>query len=100
MHTAQQRFTLTGDLMKVALATGAFLLAPLLPMQFTAEVAWTGSDFAAAALLLGVAGFAGLRAARLRGPLLRRVALVGAVALAFAAVWVELAVGVLLHFGS
>jgi len=99
MPTAQ-RFTLSGDLAKVALATGAILLMPLLAMQWSREVHWTGVDFAVAAMLLGVAGFAGLRAARLRGPLLRRVALVGAIALAFAAVWVELAVGVFFHFGS
>lgn len=100
MHTAQRRFTLSGDLARVALATGAILLMPLLAMGWSREVHWTGFDFAVAAMLLGVAGFAGLRAARLRGPLLRPVAAVAAIALVFAAVWVELAVGVFFHFGS
>lgn len=100
MHTAQRRLTLSGDLLRVALGTGAILLMPLLAMQWSREIYWTGFDFAVAAMLLGVAGFAGLRAARLRGPRLRRVALVCAIALAFAAVWVELAVGIFFHLGS
>lgn len=37
-------------------AIGALLLAPLAAMQLTDEVAWTVSDFAAAAVMLGVVG--------------------------------------------
>lgn len=33
---------------------GAILLAPLIAMQFTREVAWTGSDFLFAGILLSV----------------------------------------------
>ena len=34
----------------------ALLLMPLVAMQFTREVDWTGEDFAAAALLIGIPG--------------------------------------------
>ncbi len=37
-------------------AIGALLLTPLAAMQFTNEVAWTASDFAAAAALLAIVG--------------------------------------------
>jgi hypothetical protein len=37
-------------------AIGSILLAPLIAMQFTDEVSWTRSDFAAAAVLLVGAG--------------------------------------------
>lgn len=43
------------------------LLSPLVAMQFTGEVNWSGSDFAAAALLFGMAGGAvelGFRSSR------------------------------------
>ena len=36
----------------------ALLIAPLLAMQFTNEVAWTGSDFAVAAAMLAILGVA------------------------------------------
>lgn len=108
MHTAGSqdahvhRHTLRIDLLRVSLATAMILLAPLVAMQFTREVAWTGSDFGAAALLLAGAGLACLRTARrvARWRPWRRLAAVGALALAFAALWVELAVGVFFGFGS
>lgn len=94
--------TMGTDLLRVALATAMILLVPLLAMQMTGEVAWSGADFAAAALLLGGAGLACLRVARraARLPHWQRLALVGMVALAGAALWVELAVGVFFDFGS
>ena len=108
MHTAggpdihSNKGTLGIDLLRVGLATAMILLVPLVAMQFTRDVAWTGLDFGAAALLLAGAGLACLRTAR-RVARLRpwqRVAAVGVVALAGAAVWVELAVGVFLGIGS
>ncbi len=39
-------------------AIAALLLAPLAAMQLTDEVAWTVSDFGAAAVMLGVVGLA------------------------------------------
>lgn len=94
--------TMGVDLLRVTLATGMILLVPLIAMQLTGEVAWTGFDFGVAAVLLAGAGLTCLRAARsvARLPRWLQVATVGAVALVFAAVWVELAVGVFFHFGS
>lgn len=94
--------TMGVDLLRVGLATSMILLVPLVAMQLTGEVAWTGVDFAVAAVLLAGAGLACVRMAR-RAARLRRwqqVAAVGAVALLFAVVWVELAVGVFFQFGS
>lgn len=108
MHTADSRDaiahkgTLRIDLLRVALATAVILLAPLVAMQFTHQVAWTGFDFAIAALLLSGAGLACLRTARRvahRQPW-QRIAAVAAVALAAVWLWLELAVGVLFKLGS
>lgn len=90
------------DLLRVGVATTMILLAPLVAMQFTHEVAWSGTDFALAALLLAGAGLACVRTARRvwHWRPLQRVALVGALATIFAALWVELAVGVFFHLGS
>jgi hypothetical protein len=71
----------------------ALLLAPLVAMRFTNEVAWTASDFAAAAALLLGAGLAlELLAQRARGSalLLGGLAVVGV----FLLLWAEGAVGV------
>lgn len=94
--------TLRSDLLRVGLATAMILLAPLAAMQFTPQVAWTGGDFAVAALLLAGAGLACLRTARRAAGWRQRQrrAVVGAVALGFAALWVELAVGVFFGLGS
>ena len=108
MHTADSqdvlanRNTLRIDLLRVGLATAMILLPPLVAKQFTHQVVWTGGDFAAAALLLVGAGLACLRTARraARWRPWQRVAAVGALALAFAGLWVELAVGVFFGLGS
>jgi len=97
-----RKATMGSDLLRVGLATAMILLAPLVAMQFTRDVTWTGFDFAAAAVLLAGAGFACLRTARRVARLRpwRQALAVGAVALAGAAVWVELAVGVVFGVGS
>ena len=108
MHTAGsqdtvgRKDTLRIDLLRVGLATAMVLLAPLIAMQFTREVMWTGRDFGAAALLLAGAGLACLRTARRVAHWRPRQRLAGARApgLGFAALWVELAVGVFLGIGS
>lgn len=94
--------TLRIDLLRVGVATAMILLAPLVAMQFTHQVAWTGFDFAVAALLMAGIGLAYLRLARRaahRRPW-QRIAVVAAVALAGVAMWIELAVGVLFGLGS
>lgn len=107
MHFSSERHALAKatmgvDLLRVGMATAMILLLPLVAMQFTREVAWTGADFGAAALLLACAGLACVRTARrvAHWRLPQRLALVGALALAFAALWVELAVGVFFGLGS
>lgn len=87
------------SVLRVLLGTGAILLLPLLAMQFTREVNWTGSDFVVAAVLLLVAGFA-LELALGRLANTRRLFGVGAIALGFVYAWAELAVGIFFHFGS
>ncbi|WP_206077414.1 hypothetical protein [Massilia sp. HP4] len=108
MHTAggqdiqAHKDTMGIDLLRVGLATAMILLVPLVAMQFTRQVTWSGFDFAAAAVLLAGTGLACLRTARrvARLTLWQQVLAVGAVALVGAAVWVELAVGVFLGVGS
>ncbi|QOY96778.1 hypothetical protein IM543_20325 [Massilia sp. UMI-21] len=75
-------------------------MIPLLAMQFTSEVNWTGGDFVAAGILLFAAGLAVVVASRMARSRLQRLALVGLVALAFVYVWAELAVGIFTNLGS
>jgi hypothetical protein len=70
------------------------LMVPLVAMRFTAEVDWSGSDFAIAGLLLAGTGMAYVLAARMARSAPRRLAIGLALALLLALVWVELAVGV------
>ena len=80
-------------LARVAAATLALLLIPLLAMQFSHEVSWGWGDFAAAAILLWTAGSAySLAARRARTPRRRGLVAVGILAV-LALVWAELAVG-------
>ena len=44
-------------LLGVAIVTAAILMIPLIAMQFSTEVAWTGSDFIVAGVLLFGTGF-------------------------------------------
>jgi hypothetical protein len=92
------------DLLRVAAATALVLLAPLIAMGMTRQVQWSAFDFGAAAVLLLAAGLACVRTARSmrrrqwRRPV--RIAAVGVLVLAVAALWVELAVGVFFGLGS
>jgi len=88
------------DVLRVGAATALVLLAPLAAMRFTRAVNWTALDFGAAAVLLLLAGLACVRAARRPRPARTRVVTVMLLALAFAAVWIELAVGVFFTLGS
>lgn len=84
---------------RIAMWSGAALLlvAPLLAMQFTDEVAWTGFDFAlmAATLLAACGGYE--LASRVAAGGAGRVALVLGIGTAFTLVWINLAVGVFGH---
>jgi hypothetical protein len=81
-------------LLAVAFVTTLLLLLPLVAMQFTTEVRWGPGDFLVSGCLIFGTG-AGMvlvaRYARRRG---QRAALMGILALVFAVVWAELAVGI------
>jgi len=78
----------------ILLGTAAMLLVPLVAMQFTSEVNWTGGDFIVAGVLLGGTGLLfELATSKLRSRRTRMIA--GAVILlGFLFVWAELAVGI------
>ena len=78
---------------RIALATAAFLLVPLVAMQFTSEVDWALGDFVVAgALLVGAVVSYELVARKRSGRAYRAVIGVAVMALLLL-VWVILAVG-------
>ena len=84
---------------RIALATGAILLIPLIAMQFTPEVKWNTTDFIAmGSLLFGIASLFVLAARR--APRKHRLLIGGIFIAAFLYVWAELAVGVFTSLGS
>lgn len=76
---------------------GAVLLwlLPLMAMQFTDEVAWSGMDFVIWAAMLLIAASLVEVALRLSGSLSYRAGAVVAVGASFLLVWVNLAVGII-----
>ncbi|SFD85437.1 hypothetical protein [Massilia yuzhufengensis] len=88
------------SLLVVALVTAAILTIPLVAMQYTTEVAWTGSDFAAAGVLLALAGLALTFALRKVRTTQGRLLAAAAVGLALLYCWAELAVGIFTSLGS
>lgn len=82
-------------LLRVALGTGVLLLVPAMAMQFTDQVAWGVEDFLAAGALLFAAGAAIAIAMRRIRTAPARTAVIGGILLVLAAVWAELAVGLL-----
>jgi hypothetical protein len=85
--------TLTKSITRVALATGLILLIPLVAMQFTREVNWTGSDFVIMGVLVFGAGLAFVLIARKWDNATYRLAVGVAVAAGLLLVWANLAVG-------
>ena len=85
--------TFQKPLLGVALATGFLLLIPAVAMQFTTEVTWGSGDFVTAAILLFSAGAAAVMSRSYVNSAGRRALLTFAIALCFALVWAELAVG-------
>jgi len=80
---------------RIALWGGAatLFLLPLLAMQFTRDVIWTGFDFAAFGLMLAVACGAFELAVRLSRKPLWRVSAGVAILVVFLLVWAQGAVG-------
>lgn len=70
------------------------LLIPLIAMQFTDEVAWTGFDFVVMGILLLVTGFMFELVMRKVRKIEYRIVLFVAILGAFLLIWAELAVGI------
>ena len=78
----------------VAAVTVLLLLIPLTAMQFTDEVRWGPEDFLVAGCLLLGTGIGMVLVARYTKRTGLRAGLMGALVLALAVVWAELAVGI------
>lgn len=78
----------------ILLTVAFILLIPLAAMQFTKEVNWTLLDFATIAVLLLGAGFLGEVIMNMVTRTTYRVALLGALLILVALIWIELAVGI------
>jgi len=85
--------TLPQSIARVALGTGLLLLIPLVAMQFSQEVHWTGFDFVVAGGLLFGAGLTFTLLARLGNSTPYRLAVAVAVGAGLLLVWANLAVG-------
>ncbi len=96
--TENGRLTLgRGSPWTLAIWAGAacLLTAPLIAMRFTAEVAWTTSDFVTMGAILFTACGAFELAVRAQGGLAYRAASGLAILTAFLIVWITLAVGII-----
>ena len=76
-------------------AAGALLLLPLVAMQFTDEVKWTGSDFMIFGLMLAAGGGLIELAVHTTGNLSYRAGVAIAVLASFLLLWVNGAVGII-----
>ena len=76
-------------------AAGVILLLPLVAMQFTDEVAWTGYDFAIFGAMLVSAGCAFELAVGVSGLPAYRAGAAVAIGTAFLLLWLNLAVGII-----
>lgn len=88
------------SLLTVAVVTAAILMIPLVAMQFTSEVNWTGSDFAAAGILLAFTGLVLTFALRRIRTAQGRLIAAGVIGLGFLYCWAEMAVGIFTNIGS
>lgn len=78
----------------ILVTVSLLLLAPLVAMQFTPEVNWTGSDFAVAGILLfGTALLCELVLRKVRITTYRWI-LLATILAALVLIWAELAVGI------
>jgi hypothetical protein len=79
----------------IAAVTGVLLLIPLIAMQFTNEVNWTGSDFLVAGALLFTIGAFHVIATRNARNLMHRVAMGLGMGAMLLMIWANLAVGII-----
>lgn len=78
----------------IPIAALSLLLIPLIAMQFTKEVNWSGFDFLAMGVMLLLAGTAIEWARRKFKGNLKLWLIIGAIIAVFLLVWAELAVGI------
>lgn len=97
MHTQPD---LGKSLLAVALVTATILMIPLVAMQFTSEVVWTGSDFVVAGVLLAFTGLVLVAALRKLRSAKSRLIAAGVIGMGFLYCWAELAVGIFTNLGS
>jgi hypothetical protein len=81
-------------LIGIVLIVALLLLIPLIAMQFTDEVDWSPFDFIVMGVLLFGTGLMCEFVLRKVKKARYRVALVGAILIAFLLIWAELAVGI------
>lgn len=82
-------------IVRIALAIIGLLSTPLIAMQFTDEVNWSGSDFIIMGIMLSVAGALYEIGARMSTNTPYRVGLATAVGTGFLLTWMNLAVGII-----
>jgi len=95
MHNTANEPLQKTALIRLALATAALLMVPLVAMQFTAEVVWDLADFIVAGVLLFGSGLAYRLLTRKASRTGYRAVIGFAVAAALVLVWVQLAVGII-----
>ena len=78
----------------ILLVVALLLMVPLIAMQFTTEVKWTGFDFAVAGVLLLGSGLVAELVMRNVRSKNYRIGLVAIILIALFLVWAELGVGV------
>jgi uncharacterized membrane protein len=88
------------SLLVVALVTAAILMIPLVAMEYTTEVLWTGTDFIAAGMLLVLTGLVLTFALRKFRTTQSRLVALGVIGLGFLYCWAEMAVGIFTNLGS
>lgn len=93
MKLQHSRIRKAGRWVFLLIAAG-MLLIPAIAMQFTSEVNWGPEDFVAMGFMLAAAGVALEASVRLSKTSLQRGLAIGCIALAFLAIWAELAVGI------
>ena len=86
--------TQTKRLIAIVTSVALILLIPFIAGQFTDEVKWTGSDFAAAGVLLLGTGLMCELVMRKIKKIEYRIVVCAALLLALLLIWLELAVGI------
>lgn len=86
------------SIIRPLIGTAVILLIPLVAMQFTSDVNWTGSDFAVAGIVLFVTGLSLDLVLTKMGKY--RLVTAGVIVFLFLWLWAELAVGVFTNWGS